>query len=737
MIIKVAVPGPFEDAFDYLPIDNQHLPAIGTRVKIPLHAREVIGVVVGYSDSSHLPTHKLRWISSYLDQTAIFDSSLLSFLQWVADYYHAPLGEVCQLALPSLLREGKAATLPAIPLWRLTEQGQALSEQDFSRSKKQLAAWQIFKQHPAGLTKTELSAQKISSSVLKNLIEKAYLEITTSHNECAKTYHQNGSLCCARTDSLQLNHEQQQAFDAIYAAHHHFQAFLLFGATGSGKTEIYLQLIDKILTAGKQVLVLVPEIGLTPQTLVRFQARFDCHIALLHSSLTPRERLNNWLLAKENLAPIVIGTRTAVFAPLDNLGLIIIDEEHDLSFKQQDGIRYSARDVAVMRAHQLNIPIVLGSATPSLESWHNYEKNRYQLLSLKERHAGASMPEIKLIDLRNHYLNEGLSEPLIHAIRNHLAQDQQILLFLNRRGFSPALLCQKCGWSPVCSQCDTRLSYHAKPPKLICHHCGHQQKIRYQCHQCHGSMIPLGHGTQRLETALQALFPDIPIHRIDRDSTQRKGSFDQILNKIHQGGKQILIGTQMLAKGHHFPKVTLVGVLNADGGLYSHDFRAPEHLAQLLLQVAGRAGRESKAGEVLVQTFWPDHPLLQLLISQGYEAFAIKALQERSFAHLPPFYYLALICAEAKQAAQAEDFLQTISDFAHPLLNTSLTVTILGPIPALQAKKAGVYRSHLLLQSHDRQALHKLLNQLLPKINKLKKTGIHHWFLDIDPLQLD
>ena len=536
--------------------------------------------------------------------------------------------------------------------------------------------------------------------------------------------------------SFELTSFQAEAVNRILSSQDIFQTFLLHGVTGSGKTEVYLQIIETIIKNGQQALVLIPEIGLTPQTLGRFIERFGKGVLSLHSGLTATARTQAWLAAKEGTASIVIGTRSAIFAPFKNLGIIIVDEEHDASFKQQDGIRYSARDAAVVLANMLNIPIILGSATPSLESWFNVQQQKYILLDLPERTQGATLPTWHFIDLRNKNFQEGLSSELLDMIKEHLSQGNQVLIFLNRRGFSPAWLCSSCGYSPKCHQCDTLLTYHTKPAKLSCHYCGHIQKIHYECNKCSGSMQPLGLGTQRIEEALMNYFSNVPIIRIDSDTTSRKNSFEKIIEQINQGGAQILIGTQMVSKGHHFPKVSLVAVVNADSGLYSPDFRATEHLAQMLLQVSGRAGRETTLGQVCVQTYWPDHPLWQILVQKkAYEIFASQALIKRQLAALPPFRFAALLRAEGKTALIAQNFLKDLADSAKAFLIEE--VSILGPIPAAQAKRAGYYRSQLLFMSKHRKKLQFFLKKLGLTITTHPQRNTVRWHLDVDPIELE
>lgn len=553
-----------------------------------------------------------------------------------------------------------------------------------------------------------------------------------------KTVNSVDEKCSLKPDSLpELSEHQKQAVERILA-HNGFQTYLLDGVTGSGKTEVYLRVIDAVLAVQKQALVLVPEIGLTPQTVSRFQQRFNTPMAVLHSGLTDRERLNAWAKAREGDARIIIGTRSAVFTPMLTPGVVIIDEEHDASFKQQSGFRYSARDLAIMRARMENMPIVLGSATPSLETLENAQKKRFIYLNLPDRVGHAAQPAFQLVDLRNQKMEEGLSLTLLKAIGEHLLQGNQILLFLNRRGYAPVLLCHGCGWSAKCKRCDARLTLHQEALQLICHHCNAIHAIPKQCPQCQKEpLLMLGYGTERLEKALKKHFPTIAIQRIDRDTTRSKGAMDKILEEIVDGQHRILIGTQMLAKGHHFPNVTLVGIIDVDSGLYSTDFRAMERMAQLIMQVAGRAGRAEKPGQVYLQTHNPNHVLLQFLIRHGYFAFAKKLLHERLCAKWPPYSSIALIRADADNEILPSQFLREIREKIENSAELKrFEIQLSGPIPAPMERKAGRYRALLLLQTTRRSFLQNGLNIVMEQIGALKSAKKVHWSLDVDPLEM-
>jgi len=530
-----------------------------------------------------------------------------------------------------------------------------------------------------------------------------------------------------------LNFEQKAAFEAISEKLHLFSTNLLFGVTGSGKTEVYLALIEKVLAEAGQVLVLVPEIGLTPQLLSRFQARFGEKVLVLHSALTEEARLKAWKQASAHEVQVVIGTRSSVFTPMSHLKLIVIDEEHDASFKQQDGVRYHARDVAIARAKNQNIPIVLGSATPSLESLANVYQNKYAVFSLQQRAQHSAMPSIELLDIRHKNLTSGLSAPLITAMTEHLARGEQVLIFLNQRGYAPVLWCQECHWQASCVDCDAKMIVHLGASQLVCHHCGKMNRLPAACPGC--GAFPLsgvGIGTEQLEHHLATQFPDASILRIDRDTVRTHKMLQQKFNEMRESqGPQILIGTQMLAKGHDLPRLTMVGVVNADGALFSSDFRALERLGQLLTQVAGRAGRRDKPGRVLIQTGAPHHPDLQRLLKLGYEPFAKALLQERQMGLLPPVGKSILLRAESKSEGKALLFLERLLNRVAP----SSEVMVLGPAPSQMQKRAGFYRAELLLLAETRAKLHAFTQALLPILSKPPSHFPKvRWFFDVDPI---
>ena len=533
----------------------------------------------------------------------------------------------------------------------------------------------------------------------------------------------------------ELTDEQSAALATIDLAAG-FSAHLLHGVTGSGKTEVYLRLIERALLVGKQVLLLVPEINLTPQLEGRVRARFsEANVVSLHSELAEAARERHWRAAFAGEADIVLGTRLAIFTPLPRLGLIVIDEEHDQSFKQQDGMRYSARDVGVFRAHQANIPILLGSATPALESWANAQNKRYALLSLKERaNPEATLPIVKLLDTRKMALKEGVSEPLIAAIKERLARGEQSLVFLNRRGYAPVLACMACGWVSRCTRCAANMVLHLADRRLRCHHCGFEHRIPKACPTCGNQDIhPFGRGTQRLEGWLQEEFPEARILRVDRDSVKSRKQWEAMLERIHGGEADILVGTQMLAKGHDFPKLTLVGALGADAALFAADWRAPERLFAQLMQVAGRAGRAELKGEVLIQTQYPDHPLYASLVAHDYPGFAATLLKEREQAGFPPYTFQAMLRAEAPEMADSIAFLKAAAEL--PVIAEHQSVMIYDAIPMKLSRLASLERGQLLAESASRPALQAFLPRWREAIEALKSPSRLRWHIEVDPLE--
>ncbi len=729
--LQIAVATPLRKLFTYTSEQELSEKQIGARVKVTFGRRHMLGVIAAISASNTAPTAKLKAIDELLDEHNLWPEELWKMLNWAAQYYQHPLGEVLSTAMPALLRQGKPAKYPSQTCWSLTDEGQSIELDELKRAPRQQAIIELLRNHPSQADEAAIEDQSLKEQcpgchdALKRLQEK---QLICAHQTAGYEPHENTS----SESGPELHEEQQLAVSKIIDRLGHYDAFLLEGVTGSGKTEVYLQCIQACVARGEQALVLIPEIGLTPQMIQRFQQRLACQVGVLHSGLSDSERTLTWLAARDGKLDVILGTRSAIFTPLAKPGLIIIDEEHDASFKQQDGFRYSARDLAIWRAHQNQIPIVLGSATPSLESLSNVQRERYQLLTLQERAGGAIPPTLHLLDMRSQPIEEGLSDRLHQVMRQHLDKDQQVLLFLNRRGFSPTLMCHDCGWIAHCQRCDTHMTYHQLDRRLRCHHCGSERPAEHSCPSCQSkNLINLGAGTERIEAALKERYPDVEVIRIDRDTTRRKGSLEALLEKVKDGRRQILIGTQMLAKGHHFPNVTMVGIVDADQGLHSPEFRAPERMAQLILQVAGRAGRAERPGEVYIQTHHPDHMQLLTLIHNGYPEFARVLLAEREETGLPPFTAMAIFRAEAVDRQAPLDFLRQVSEQLRPL--ASQQIQLFGPLPAPMEKRAGRFRTQLIVTAATRPALQQFLSQGLPIADNIKSNKVR-WSIDVDPI---
>jgi primosomal protein N' (replication factor Y) (superfamily II helicase) len=725
-LCQVALDTPLRRLFDYrLPVElAQARP--GARVRVPFGRQQLVGVLVKHLQQSILPEEKLRDVSAVIDTVPLFAASDLQLLEWATSYYHHPVGEVFATALPRLLREGRNPGAPQ-PHWSLTAAGiGALQDNSLRRAPKQQ---QLLKTLEKGeLDEDALDAAAPGWRVLaRKLIDKGWLAM---HLRAVNADTGPGSITARETEPT-LSAAQETAIQALRDAAP--GNFLLDGVTGSGKTEVYLRAVGEVLARGGSALVLCPEIGLTPQLLERFMRRFAASIAALHSGLTDTERAQAWHRCATGQARIVIGTRSAVFTPIPGLALIIVDEEHDASYKQQEGgFRYSARDLALLRGQQQKVTVVLGSATPSLESLHNVATARLTHLLLPERAGSAVPPRLALIDMRAHAVHKGISMPVLQAMQRHLAAGTQVLVYLNRRGYAPTLLCQGCGWVAPCHSCDARMTVHLRSNRLACHHCGADEPMPERCPRCGYEVHPLGHGTERVEETLAERFPTHPIERFDRDALRQQQQLEGAIDRVHSGSARILVGTQMLTKGHHFPEVTLVVVLNADQSLFSTDFRAAERLAQTIVQVAGRAGRAEHLGEVLIQTGYPEHPLLQTLLNEGYAGFATQALAERQAARWPPFARLALLRASDSSPDGAGRFLEQ----AAALVNPPPGVKLLGPVPAAMMRRAGRHHAQLLVESANRAQLQQFLDELVPRLSELQPRRSLRWALDVDPLEV-
>ncbi|HQR23901.1 MAG TPA: primosomal protein N' [Steroidobacteraceae bacterium] len=729
-VLAVAIDTPLRRVFDYRapPHCTQEMLVPGVRLWVPFGKRRVVGVLVELRDHSELPDAKLKAAVAIIDDEPAIDAPLLDLLRWAADYYRHPPGEVIAAALPAPLRTGdsmvetterwslsaavRTGSLPALSgrANRLRDMAQFLADRDSADA--------------AGLATLSVRWRDHA----RELEKRGWItRLRTAEPALPRSETHAGP-------APEPTAEQRAAIDAIAAARGRNASFLLHGVTGSGKTEVYLRAIEAVVARGEQALVLVPEIALTPQLVARFAARFAAPLAVLHSSLTDQERLRAWRAARSGTAPVVIGTRSAVFAPLRRPGLIVVDEEHDPSYKQQEGFRYSARDLALARAQRLAIPVVLGSATPSLESLERANSGKTTLLPLPNRTAGATQPRLQVVDLRRHADTQGIATPTMLAIQRHLDAGGQVLLYLNRRGYAPTLFCPSCGWIAPCPRCDARMTVHLRDRRLHCHHCGTEQQLPETCASCGEPVKPVGQGTERIEETLAQLFPGTPLARIDRDAVRRRGALEAALDRVTRGEVRLLVGTQMLAKGHHFPDVSLVVVLNADQGLFGTDFRASERLAQTIIQVAGRAGRAERPGEVLIQTQFPEHPLLAQLVGGGYDAFAVAALEERRQARWPPFARIAVLRAEAARREAPLEFLDRARSIAISLAGRD--VEVLGPASAPMERRAGHYRAQLLLHAASHAPLQRLFARWVPALEILPEARKARWSLDVDPLEL-
>jgi primosomal protein N' (replication factor Y) len=725
--VAVALDVPLRATFDYrVPEPSPASLRPGQRVRVPFGRRRTTGIIMTIRETTQIDPAKLKAVIDVLDDAPAFDADLLALLIWAADYYQHPIGEVLFSALPAGLRSG--APLEARRTsFRLT--GRAPPVEELPRTASRMRELMTRLSGPGASSSAEFAAIRGAGAVLRKLEQRGWIEsfvtIDTGIPESPRV---------APPATMALSEEQAVAVEAITTRFGSYANLLLNGVTGSGKTEVYLRAIAQALTRDAQALVLVPEIALTPQLVRRFVERFKAAPAVLHSGLTDTERLDSWRAARRGAARIVIGTRSAVFTPMPRLGLIIVDEEHDPSLKQQDGFRYSARDLAIARARRLGIPVVLGSATPSLESLERVRRKDAIGLDLPRRAGGAQPPRISLVDLRQHAAEQGLSAPAMRAVRKHLDAGGQVLVYLNRRGFAPVLFCASCGWIASCPRCDARMTVHRSTQRMRCHHCDGDAPVPMSCPDCAAETHPVGQGTERIEEVLARLYPDTAIARIDRDAVRRRGELEAALERVDTGDVRILVGTQMLTKGHHFPDVTLVVVLNADQGLFSTDFRASERLAQTIVQVAGRAGRAERAGEVLIQSSYPAHPLLTSLLSGGYPAFAAAALAERAAASWPPFARLALFRAEAANAGMARSLLITIHELCASVAPPELQ--ILGPAAAPMERRAGRFRAQLLLRAGAAGPLLRVLRRVVPRIASLPQSRRARWSVDVDPIEL-
>lgn len=728
LILKVALDVPLYKLFDYQQNKkNSTKPSIGSRVLVPFGKQKKVGVIIDIVNRSSVAKSKLKECISILDENPIFEKKQLDFIHFASNYYQYPLGRVLYAAMPGNLRKGKSLT-KFINSIVITDNGKNVDLDSLKkRAPKQAALMSILMENHTldsnGLSNIFPEWKKYS----KRPIEKNWIKI-----EQIIEPHKDTQKLDKNTKGPALNSEQKKAILDIKKSST-FNTFLLDGVTGSGKTEIYLSLISDVIERGQDALILVPEIGLINQLNRRIEVRLGIKPSQYHSGLTENERFITWKKIQESKTRIILGTRSAILAPFKNLGLIVVDEEHDISYKQQEGFRYSARDLAVMRAKNFNIPIILGSATPSLESFNQHVNNKYKYLTLKKRAGNAKMPSMHLIDLNKGHSEDGLSKLLIKSMNEHIENDGQILVFINRRGYAPTLICKTCNFIAECSRCDSRMTLYLSKKLLLCHHCNYKEKYKNSCIKCDSEMIALGQGSQRIEDSLKKHFPNEQILRIDSDSTQQKNSLDEALEKAKAGKAKILVGTQMLSKGHHFSSLSLVVVVNADQGLFSNDFRGSERLAQNIIQVAGRAGREKKKGQVIIQTEYPDHPFWPLLFQGGYKEIVEMTLMDRKSANWPPYSFIVLIRAQSHRKKYTWSFLEEAKKI---LISQKPNFSILGPVSAPMEKKASHYRGQLLLQSEGRKSLNQTLKMFINEIERKKFIRRVKWSIDVDPIEL-
>jgi primosomal protein N' (replication factor Y) len=726
-VLRLAIPSPLRQSFDYLPppgADSHEIGRLqpGSRLRVPFGHREVIAYLLEVLPDSQTDGPELRPALEILDGVSLIPARMMDLCNWAAAYYHHPPGEVYACAFPNGLRKGGPRPVLGEPAWRLTNRGKGLPEGALARSPRQAQALALLQSAPE-IAAARFSQLELSPAILRSLEKKDLAERCT----LAPPWKSGAS-----RPALDLNEEQALATQALLQARGGFSCHLLEGVTGSGKTEIYLQLIADCLQRERQALVLIPEIGLTPQTLRRFEQRFDANIAVFHSGLGEGDRSRAWEAARSGTAHIVIGTRSAVFTPLKSPGLIIVDEEHDASYKQQDGFRYSARDVAVKRGQLEMCPILLGSATPSLESFNNALAGRYHLHRLTQRAGGAQMPSLDTLDVRHLELQAGFSAPLLEAVENTTASGRQALLFLNRRGYAPTLRCHDCGWIAGCRDCDARLTFHRRQRRLRCHHCGASSGLPRRCPDCHSArLLTAGLGTEQAEDFLRARFPRCPVFRVDSDSMKGRDAMSALVAEINRGDPCILLGTQMLTKGHHFPAVSLVAVLDADATLFSTDFRGEERMAQLLTQVAGRAGRAGTPGQVILQTHYPDHPAMEAMLRLSYHEQARDMLARRKEVGMPPAGQLVLLRTDCVDAEHGETFLRQLRRLAEKDLPSHCS--LIGPLPSPMQRRAGKFRSQLMLWSPNRRAAQRAATLLVALAETLPARRGLKWTIDVDP----
>ena len=729
-LIDVLIPVPLLENFTYkVPKEYKNYKfKKGLRLKVPFGNRIVTGVFWKYSDSIKSKRPSYKYIKEILDEEPLLDETLLDLADWASRYYHHPLGEVISYFFPPTLRKGAEAIFKRSTFWKVTDKGDFFDLSIFKTAPKQREALELLREK-GDMSQKSLKAYGISVPILNNLSKKELIKKLSIEKPPIK------SMGSETKEQKKLTREQKESIEVISKELSSNKIFLINGVTGSGKTEVYLRCIKQLVDQGKQALVLIPEIGLAPQAERRFKEIFGDRVASFHSAKNERERLDVWLGAQRGLYDIVIGTRSCVFIPMKNLGVIVVDEEHDASFKQADRFRYSARDIALYRAKLNRIPTLLASATPSVESMSNALNGKYKLLTLKHRATGADLPTFIPLDLKGKVMEEGFSVQLLEEISNELNKKNQVLVFLNRRGFACSLICKSCGWVSYCDRCDAHMTLHSNPIQLHCHHCEHKKPLYTECPSCkHNEFESYGLGTERIETYLKKKFNKFPVLRIDADSTRKKNAFTNYLKIINEGEPLIMVGTQMLAKGHHFPDVTLVAILDADSGIFSADFRGSERVAQLITQVSGRAGREKKPGRVILQTYCQEHPQMEELLKGDYESFIKKIIKDRASTKSPPFSFQIKLQAESFNGLQSRDFLVSCLDYLNNSQHLSKGMKIIGPLPSLMEKKSGVYRWEVSFFSSSRKSLHNLADHLQSFLYLPKQTRKVRWSIDVDPI---
>lgn len=712
-ILRVLIPRPVWQTYDYILVEPSSDALVGARVRVPFGPSLVVGIVVEVTTHSE-HTGELKRVKNVVDQRPIVSEDLLKLAFWLASYYHCPIGTVIETMLPTDVLRGRAINLEPDFEWVIIPQAELV---EFKRATRQRETWNLLVNRGA-LSDQDIRREGIARSVLKAMEKKGLLR----RKPLLPKYQ-------FQDRGIEPTKEQKRAIGNVLGSLNQFGVHVLDGVTGSGKTEVYIRVIKEVLAQGRQVLVLVPEIALTPQTANHFRERFGS-VAVLHSMRTNLQRFEIWSRVGTGEHRLVLGTRSAVFTPFKDLGLIVVDEEHDSSYKQSDSLRYSARDAAVVRASDLDVPVILGSATLSLETVVNIKRNKYCAYRLSARPGTAKLPKFQLLDIRGQNLRGGICHPLIEIIRRHLDWNGQVLVLINRRGFAVSVVCHDCGWKANCHDCDVVLTLHEQPRReLRCHHCDRHYELPDHCPDCSGNrLVPVGAATQRVVETLAEAFPGVPIRRIDRDAINTNRKLEHTFNELQLPGRCILVGTQMLAKGHHLPNVTLVAVLRADAGFFSSDFRAAERTAQLIVQVAGRAGRAEREGEVWIQTYDPDHPHLESLAKSGYAGFVETELILRRDANFPPYSHLALLRAEGSNSEEVKKFL-------HQVLREipSNGTEKLGPVPAYIPRLNNRWRCQAALVDRSRTRLHKALG----KIEKIPPLGSRiRWSIDVDPIDM-